>query len=165
MTGDTTFQFIESLYFPGFMSLLSAEQDGREARFSFMPKEPQVSPVSAHYFTPRGAHITISQAGLYLIENVLAAEGLFNISPEQYRELTRKGHMKITELNQKFRREIGVNEPVEARFSLDYARRFNRMPLVKVSFNLADRAFRGDFTAVIEQNPVPQTNEDIMIKN
>lgn len=160
---QTRFQFIESLYYSGYMSLLSGEQDKRVAEFSFIPREPPVSPVSAKYFTPRGSHITISQAGLYLIENILVEEGL-DITPEQYRTLTREGRMKIVELNQKFRKTLGLKEPLEARLMLKNIR-WGKMPMVKVDFDLGDRGFYGNFTAVLEPIPVPQMNEDIMARN
>jgi len=71
-----------------------------------------------------------------------------------------EGRVKMTELCQKFRREIGLSEPVPGRLDI---RKFRtgKMPVVKFDFSFANGAITGNLMSVIVPNPVPQTNTDI----
>ncbi len=160
---ETRFQFLEQLYYPGYMGLLSEEYDKRSGVFGFKPTEPPVCR-AVDYLTPRGAHIFISQAGLCLVEYVLEQEGEkegFDMSVEDYRELTFEGRMKIVELNQRFRKEVGLDTNLQGRITLTRVR-WGKMPIVKMDFDIANSAIRGNLTGFLAPRPMPQLNADII---
>ena len=156
---ETRFEFLRGIYFPGYMGLLTEDYDGNEGVFSFKPTEPPVARV-VDYFTPRGAHIFISQGGFCLIERMIE-EGRLGISVEEYRDVTMGGSLKIVELNQKYRREVSLDKDLQGKLTLTRLRP-GVMPVVKIDFDIANRAIRGDLTGVIAPKPVPQTNADIL---
>ena len=158
----TRFDFLRELYLPGYMGLLTEDYDKRTAIFNFTPTEPHVFK-AANYLTPRGAHIFISQAGLCLIENILVEEG-FNMSVEEYRALTSEGRMKIVELNQKYRKELGLNRELQGRVDLTGIR-WGKLPMVKLNFDIGEHAITGNLIGVLAPRPVPQTNSDILAIN
>jgi len=155
---ETRFQFLEGLYYPGYMCLLSEDYDKRSGIFDFKPTEPPVF-IPGEYLTPRGAHIFISQAGICLIEAVLESEG-FDMNADEYRELTAEGRLKIVELNQKYRREVGLDRDLQGKVALTGIR-WGKMPMVRMDFDIANRAIRGNLVGVLVPKPVPQTNADI----
>ncbi len=157
---ETRFQFLERLYLPGYMTLKSEDYSRRDAVFRFAPTEPPVTALSTKYLTPRGAHIFISQGGLCLIEYVLEQEG-FDMSIQEYRELTFQGRMKIVELNQRFRREVSLDTDLQGRIMLTKIR-WGKMPLVKMDFDIANSAITGNLTGFLAPRPMPQLNEDIL---
>ena len=130
----TRFEFLKSLYLPGYMGLQTEDYNGRGATFDFMPTEPPVAAIPIGYVTPRGAHIFISQAGLCLVENVIQTEG-FDMSAEDFRQLTMEGRMKIVELNQKYRREVETNRNLQGRMDLTKIR-WGKMPMIKIDFDI-----------------------------
>jgi len=155
---ETRFQFIESLYYPGYMGLLTEDYDERSSVFDFKPTEPKVfRPLE--YFTPRGAHIFISQAGMCLVENVLIKEG-FDMDIKEYRELTAEGRLKIIELNQKYRREVGIDKSLQGKLDLTKIR-WGKMPMVKIDFDIANHSITGSLIGVLAPKPMTQTNADI----
>lgn len=157
---ETRFQFVESLYLPGYMGLKTEDYDQRSGVFDFSPTEPPVAAIQINYMTPRGAHIFISQAGLCLLEYVLNEEG-FDMSIEEYRELTKEGRMKIVELNQRYRKEIGLDRDLQGRVNLTKIR-WGKIPMVKMDFDLENRAITGSLTGVLAPKPMPQLNSDIL---
>lgn len=157
---ETTFQFLEKVYLPGYMTISSEHYDGKRGVFDAQPKEPLVTILSSHYLTPGGSHIIISQAGICLVEH-LAGQGELDLDLESFRNLTCEGRLKLIELNQKFRRELPVDSYLQARFTLTKFKQ-GRIPVVQMDFDLGDRAFIGDLTCVIAPKPIPQMNADIL---
>lgn len=158
MIQETKFQFLERLYYPGYMGLLTEDYDKRSAVFGFRPTEPPVFR-AADYLTPRGAHIFISQGGICLVENALTEQG-YDMSVEEYRRLTAEGRLKIIELNQKFRREIGLGRDLQGRIDLTKIR-WGRIPMIKMEFDIANSSITGNLVGVLAPKPVSQTNSDI----
>ncbi|MEI6731697.1 MAG: hypothetical protein WCK90_03370 [archaeon] len=153
------FDFLKEMYFPGYMGLLTEKYDSRSGVFDFKPIEP---PVFRHapYLTPRGAHIFISQAGYCLVENVLA-QGGFDMTAEEFRELSTDGRMKIVELNQRYRRELPLDRDLKGRMELTNVR-WGKLPIVKIDFNIGERAITGSLVGVLAPRPMPQMNADIL---
>lgn len=156
---QTRFQFLEGVYLPGYMCLRAEDYHGQSGIFDFNPTEPPVAKIPLGYLTPRGAHIFISQAGLCTIEQALEREG-FDLSVGEFRELTMQGRMKIVQLNQRFRREVRLGENLQGKMDLERIR-WGKLPIVQISFNIANKSITGNFTGVLAPHPVPQTNADI----
>jgi len=156
---ETRFQFLERIYLPGYMSLQNEDYDGRSGTFKFRPTEPPVARI-VDYLTPRGAHIFISQAGLCVIEQTLETEG-FDMSVDKYRAMTFEGRMKIIELNQKYRREVGLDKDLQGRMDLTKIR-WGKLPLIKMEFDLANGAIMGELIGILASRPMTQTNADIL---
>lgn len=159
---ETKFQFLERLYFPGYMGLLSEDYSKRSAVFGFRPTEPPVCRV-VDYMTPRGVHIFLSQGGICLVESVLQEEG-FDMSVEDYRNLTSEGRLKIIELNQKYRKEVRLGRELQGRLNLTGIR-WGRLPMIKIDFDIANKSVTGNLVGVLASHPVPQTNSDILREN
>jgi hypothetical protein len=155
---ETRFQYLKRLYYPGYMGLLTEDYSKRSGVFGFMATEPPVFR-AADYLNPRGAHIFISQGGICLVENVLVEEG-FDMSVEDYRKLTAEGRLKIIELNQRFRREIGIGGNLVGRLDITGIR-WGRMPMVKINFDIQNSSITGNLIGVLAPRPVNQTNSDI----
>ena len=158
----TRFDFLREMYFPGYMVLLTEDYDKRRAVFDFKPTEPPVFR-SAHYLTPRGSHIFISQGGLCLVENVIAEEG-FDMSVEDYRNLTMEGRMKIVELNQRYRKEMSLGRDLQGVVNLTNIR-WGKLPMVKIDFDIGEHAITGNLIGVLAPRPRPQMNADIIVNN
>ncbi len=159
---ETRFQFLEGLYFPGYMGLLTEDYDKGSGVFDFKPVEPPVCRV-VDYLTPRGAHIFISQAGLCLVEQVLV-EGNYDMSPENFRELTMESRMKIVELNQRYRREVSLGRNLQGRLDLTRIR-WGKLPMIGIDFDIANGAIKGNLIGVLAPRPMPQMNADILRGN
>jgi hypothetical protein len=155
---QSRFEFITGLYYPGYMGLLKEDYDGCEGIFNFKPTEPPVFR-AASYLTPRGAHIFISQAGMCLVEKLIE-QGMLDMDIESYRDVTSKGRLKIVELNQKYRKEIKLDNNLQGRLKLTKLRA-GAIPIIKIDFDIDDRSIRGDFTGVLAPYPVPQMNADV----
>ncbi len=141
------------------MGLLTEDYDKQGGVFDFIPTEPPVFKLT-DYLTPRGAHIFISQAGYCLLENLFREEE-FDMSVEEYRNLFMCGRLKIVELNQKYRRELKTDRTLQGRMNLTNIR-WGRMPIIKIDFDIANRAIMGNFTGVLAPKPMIQMNADIM---
>jgi len=154
------FDFLrDDLYLPGFMTLLAANYDGREMEFDFHPAEPRVTRISLEYFTPRGTHITLSQAGYCLVERTAEERGI--IQPGELRGLLEGARLKIVELNQKFRREVKLADVLRGR--MEVARfREGRIPTVQVKFDFANRGITGEMIGMIAPKATPQMNAEIL---
>jgi len=157
---ETRFQFLEGLYLPGYMGLQTEAYDKRSGVFDFIPIEPPVTILSTKYLTPRGAHIFISQAGFCLLEYVLEREE-FDMNVDEYKVLTAEGRLKIVELNQKFKREVGLENNLQGRMDLTRIR-WGKMPMIKMDFDLADKSITGNFIGVLAPKPMSQMNADIL---
>lgn len=157
---DTSFQYLEILYLPRYMTLVSADYDGNTGVFDIQPKEPQVTVFSSRYLTPRGSHISISQAGVCLVEQLMR-QGVLDFDINDFRDFTSEGRLKLIELNQRFKREIGLDSPIQGRFDLTHFRP-GKIPVIKIDFDLGNRGFIGDLTGVIAPRPVPQMNVDVL---
>jgi len=157
---ETRFKFLERLYLPGYMGLRTEDYNKRRGVFEFTPTEPPVTILSTKYMTPRGAHIFISQAGLCLVEYILDNEG-FDMSVQEYRELTMDGRMKIVELNQRFRREIALDKSLQGKVDLTKIR-WGKLPMIIMDFDLANSAITGNLIGVLAPKPMPQMNADIL---
>ncbi len=158
-----TFEFLEQqVYLPGYMTLASAAYDANGAEFKFNLREPPVTRGSfINYFTPRGLHICISQAGYALLEN-LANEGrLENLDAQILRKIAFEGRIKITELYQKFRKELELSEPIPGRIDITRLR-LGKTPVLKVNFEFGARAVTGNLVSIIAPKPMSQLNQDIL---
>ena len=159
----TTAQFLaEDVYLPGYMTLSNEDYDKKGATFDFRVKEPPVVRSGiVDYFTPRGLHICVSQGGYAIVEH-MAREGLlegFEVSA--LRGILLEGRVKITELFQKFRREIEVAQPIPGRLDVrNY--RTGKMPVLKLDFSFVNGGITGNLVSVIAPEPVRQTNTDIL---
>ena len=163
LTQKTAFEFLQDeIYLPGYMLLSSEDYDTKGATFNFNVKEPPVAREDlVHYFTPRGLHICVSQAGYALVENMLREGRLEGFELQELRGISLEGRVKITELYQKFRKEVGLLKPIQGRFNIE-AFRSGKMPVLKLDFGFENNAITGYLTSVIAPKPVPQTNYDII---
>ena len=147
----------EEVYLPGFMLLTAENYEGNKGFFDFLPREPEVVRGNiVHYVTPRGLHICISQASYCFLEEQ-AREGTVDFDISTLRQYLLQGRVKITKLNQRFRREVPLFERLQGVFTLGRYR-IGRMPMAKFDFDFGDRAIRGEMIAVIAPFPVQQTN-------
>jgi hypothetical protein len=159
----TRLEFLNEIYLPGHVGILSEDYQGRSGVFDFTPIEPQVTILSDKYLTPRGDHIFISQGGLCLVENILIEEG-FDMSTKEYRALTFEGRLKIIELNQKYRTEVGLDKNLQGKLDLTKIR-WGKMPIVKIDFDIANKAIIENLLGVLAPKPMPQTNADVLRNN
>lgn len=161
----TTFEFLaDRVYLPGYMLLASEDYDRKGATFNFDVKEPPVARGDlVHYFTPRGLHICVSQAGYALVEHMVREGQVEGIELQGLRETLLESRIKITELYQKFRKEVGLSKPIRGRFDLKRFRA-GKLPVLKLDFSFANNAITGNMVSVIVPLPVTQTNMSIMRK-
>ena len=157
----TTEFLANEIYLPGYMAIRKEDYDLRGGLFSFDVKEPPVARGDiVHYFTPRGLHICVSQAGYALVEHV-AREGLFEgVGVEELRQTLLAGRVKIVELYQKFRREVGLNRVIQGRFDISKFRT-GKLSALKLDFAFENGAISGNFLSMISPESVAQTNADI----
>ena len=144
------------------MALYNADYGKNWATFDFNVKEPPVARGNiVHYFTPRGLHICVSQVGMALVENMVKEGLVEDISIPEFRNTVLEGRLKITELYQKFRKEVGLSKPLPGR--IDVARfRQGRIPVLKLNFDFGNRAVNGNLVSVIAPKPTHQLNADLM---
>ncbi|MFH1210000.1 MAG: hypothetical protein V1663_04395 [archaeon] len=163
LTQKTTFEFLaDEIYLPGYMLLAKDDYDKKGATFSFNVKEPPVVRGDIlHYLTPRGMHICASQAGYALVEHMLREGLLEGFELQRLRETFLEGRVKMTELYQKFRKEVGLYKTIQGRFNVQ-AFRSGRLPVLKLDFSFENNSIEGFLTSVIAPKPVPQTNWDII---
>jgi len=159
---SNTFEFLEhQIFLPGYMTLASAIYDNNGAKFKFNLKEPKVTRGIVNYFTPRGLHICVSQ-GAYALVEYLASKGEFgNLDILNLREIALEGRLKITELFQKFRREVGLSEPIPGRIDITRLR-LGKTPVLKVNFEFGAKAVTGNLVSIIAPKPMPQLNQNIL---
>ncbi len=162
----TTTEFLaEEVYLPGYMAIANEDYDKKGATFDFNVKEPPVARGNiVHYFTPRGLHICVSQAGYALVEQMVREGQIEGFEIPNLRETLLEGRVKITELYQKFRKEIGLDNPNQGRFDIQRFRQ-GKLPVLKLDFGFANDAITGNLVSVVAPKPMPQTNRDIMRKN
>ena len=152
----------EEVYLPGYMTLAQEDYDKKGGTFNFNVKEPPVARGNiVHYLTPRGLHICVSQAGYAIVEHMVNEGVLENLDIETLRDTLLHGRVKITELYQRFRREVELFKPVQGRFDITKLR-LGRMPLLKLDFDLGNRAIQGNLVSVIVPCPMPQINSDLL---
>lgn len=157
-----TFDFLEQqIYLPGCMTLASAAYDANGAEFKFNLKEPKVTRGIVNYFTPRGFHICISQATYALAEYLASKRKFGNLDVFNLRTIALEGRLKITELFQKFRKEVGLSEPILGRVDLTRLR-LGKMPVLKFDFEFENRAVTGNLVSIIAPKSMPQLNQDIL---
>ena len=159
----STFEFLEGLYLPGYMTLVNQDYEGRKGYFQISPREPPVTILSSRYLTPRGAHISVSQAGIALVEHLIN-KGELEIALEDFRDLTNGGRLKKVELNQKFRKELNTTSTLEGRFTVTKLKT-GKIPILKMDFDLGNKGFTGNLTGVIAPEPALQMNSDILRSN
>jgi len=159
----TTQEFLaEEIYLPGYMALSAGDYDRKGVSFDFRVKEPPVVRGGiVNYFTPRGLHICVSQASYALVEHMVREGLIEGFEIPTLRKTLLEGRVKMTELYQKFRREIELSKPVFGRLDIRKFRK-GKIPILKVDFNFANGAITGNLMSVIAPNPVPQTNTDIL---
>jgi len=157
---ETILEFLENkIYLPGYVGILGQDYDKRNGVFDFKPIEPPVAKI-VDYFTPRGAHIFLSQAGLCLIENILKTED-FDMNIQDYRDLTMQGRMKIIELNQKYRKELRLDKNLQGRLDLTKLR-WGKTPIVNFDFDIGNKGVTGNFVCILAPKSVFQTNANIL---
>ena len=157
---ETAFEWLSQMYLPGYMTLDSEDYDGRSACFKVRPVEPQVTVLSDKYLTPRGTHIIVSQASYCLFEQ-LVSRGNLPLTVDELRGVGELGRLKLVEFNQKLRKELPLSGRLEGRFSVTRLRG-GAMPVVKMDFDLGNRAITGNLTGVIAPHTVVQANSDIL---
>ena len=151
----------EEFYLPGWMLVDSEDYRGNQGDFHFLPREPEVVRKGLiYYVTPRSLHICLSQASYCLLEEQ-AREGRVDFDIQTLRQYFLGGRIKITELNQKFRREVPLSKRMQGVLTL-VRYRIGRMPMAKFDFDFDNRAVRGEMIAVIAPFPVQQTNVDVI---
>jgi len=152
----------EEVYLPGYMLLRKEDYDKKGATFDFSVKEPPVARGNiVHYLTPRGLHICVSQGGYALVEN-MAREGLLEgFDIPNLRNTFLEGRVKITELYQKFRKEVELSNLIQGRFDVQKLR-LGKIPILKLDFRFANGAVEGDLVSVIAPRPMSQMNQDVM---
>jgi len=153
----------EQVYLPGYMCLATQDYDQNGATFTFNVREPPVARGDiVHYVTPRGLHICISQAGYALAEH-LAEEGrLGDLTLENLRKTLLTGRVKIREIYEKFRKELLLKDPIQARFNVDRLRTGNPS-LMKLVFSFQNLAIEGFFSSAIAPEPVISLNTGVTI--
>ncbi len=163
MDRSKTSKFLaDEVYLPGYMVLRKEDYDKRGGTFDFKVKEPPVARGNiVDYLTPRGLHICVSQAGYALVENMVRNGLLDGYDIPTLRETLLEGRVKITELYQKFRKEIGLSEPIQGRFDIHKLRQ-GKMPILKLDFSFANRAISGNLISVVAPKPMPQLNHDLI---
>jgi len=160
---QTTEQFLENeVYLPGYMLLAGADYDKKGGVFTFNLREPLVlKETFPSYLTPRGLHICVSQASYALVENMIREEIIEDFDILNFRDIFLQGRVKITELYEKFRKEIGLSKIVQGRFDI-LQFRMGKFPILKLDFDFENKAIHGNLVSVIAPNPVPQTNSDMI---
>ena len=158
----TTREFLaEEFYLPNWMLVDSEDYSRNMGEFDFTPREPDVARQGLiDYVTPRGLHICISQASYCLLEAQLR-EGKLDLDVGTLRRYFLGSRFKITELNERFRREVPLTERLQGVLTL-VRYRLGRMPIAKFDFDFGNRAIRGEMIAVIAPFPVQQTNADLL---
>ncbi len=156
---ETAIQFLERMYLPGYMTILSEDYSGDKAWFDFRPVEPQVTILSDRYLTPRGTHICLSQSSYCFFERLMIDRGYFN--PGKLHQLGFEGRLKLVEFNQRFRREVKLSDLLQGRLDLTKLRH-DKIPILRMDFDLGNRAITGSLTGVIAPHSMPQTNSDIL---
>ena len=159
-----TFEFLEQqVYLPGYMTLVSADYSSNGGEFKFNVKEPRVArgDFSFNYFTPRGLHICISQAGYALAEYLASKRELGDLDIPHLRAILLEGRVQITELFQKFRKELELSEPIPGRIDITRLR-LGKMPVLKFDFEFENRAVTGNLVSIIAPKPMSQLNQDIL---
>ena len=161
----TTFEFLaKEVYLPGFMTLREEDYDSKGAMFKFDVKEPSVARGSiVDYFTPRGLHICVSQAGYALVEHLVSERLVNDLEIASLRQTLLEGRVKITELYQKFRKEIELGKPIQGRFDILRFRQ-GKLPVLKLDFAFENGAVSGNLTSMIAPRSMPQMNQDLMRK-
>lgn len=159
----TTLQFLaEEVYLPGYMALSNEDYYRKGATFDFRVKEPPVVRGRIiDYFTPRGLHICVSQGGYAIVEHMVREGLLEGFEITALRDVLLEGRVKITELFQKFRREIEVSGPIPGRLDVR-SYRAGKMPMLKLNFSFANGGITGNLVSVITPKPIHQTNTDIL---
>ena len=157
-----TFEFLEQqVYLPEYMTLDSAVYAANGAKFKFNLKEPKVTRGIVNYFTPRGFHICISQAAYALAEYLASKGELGDLDILNLRTIALEGRLKITELFQKFRKEIGLSKPIPGRIDITRLR-LGKTPVLKFDFEFGARAVTGNLVSIIAPKPMSQLNQDIL---
>lgn len=160
---ETTFQFLANrVYRPGYMTLASANYGFNEGIFRFNLAEPPVTRGSLiRYMTPRGLHICLSQAGYALAENMANEGRLGETTASGLRETFLESRLRITEFLQRFRREIPLGTSVDGRVSVSKIR-LGMIPVLKLNFELGNKAVSGSLTSVIAPKPTHQLNQALL---
>ena len=186
----TTTEFLaEKVYLPGYMGIRKEDYDKKGAIFTFNVKEPPVARGDiVNYLTPRGLHICISQGSYALVENMVDEGNFGEFDIESFRKMALTGRMKITELNERFRKEIEIaylrnillegrvkitelyqrfgkevllDKPIRGRFDIKKFRP-GKMPVLKLDFSFGEGAITGNLTSVLAPNSMPQINGNLM---
>ena len=160
---STTAEFLANkVYLPGYMTLRKEDYDKRGATFSFNVKEPPVARGDiVYYFTPRGLHICVSQAGYALVEHTVREGMIGGMDIDSLRANLLSGRVKITELYQKFRKEITLGKPIQGRFDVSRFR-VGRLPVLKLDFKFENGAVTGNLVSVLAPKPMHQLNANIL---
>ena len=95
--------------------------------------------------------------------NIMDSETFENLDLETFRSDTEEGRLKIVELNQKFRKEVGLANPLQGRLTLTKLRQ-GKTPIIRLDFEIGNRAITGSMMGLIAPEPVPQLNADILRK-
>lgn len=152
----------QEVYLPKYMNMSEVDYNGKEGLFRFGIREPPVARGDiVHYATPRGYHICISQATYALTEHLLREgklEELGDVNPEQLRATLLTGRVKIGRLDEHFRRELLLKDPVEARVGVRRIKNMFNSPHLEFYFDFANRSMWGKSLSSIAPQPVTSLN-------
>lgn len=151
-------EFLSKVYKPGFMTIEEIIINDKKAMFTFKSLEPEVVKLSKEYLTPRGTHITASQAAYILLET---SSSKFDLKLNSFRELFLDARMKLYEFYARFTKEVDLGIVYEGSIELSKFRK-GKNPLVRLDYELADRAVSGFMSGMLVDKPVRQTNQNIL---
>lgn len=152
----------EQIYLPGFMAIKEYDAYSTGGSFLFNIKEPKVTRGSfINYFTPRGLHICVSQASYAIVENMINEKKLEELDIQTLRQIFLQGRIKITELYQKFRKEVELGKPISGTFNITQMR-LGKTPVMKMDFEFDNGKVEGYLTSLIAPLPMPQLNQDLL---
>ncbi|GEM_PF-2365258 len=157
----TALDVLGEMYLPEFVALRDdGDYSGKSVVFNFNPNEPRVVSHPLNYLTPRGLHLCLSQASYCFYEHLVMNEKMsFDLNTA--RDIYFQMRLRITELNQKFRKEMRLSS-FQGKLNLDRLRVGDRFSLARFSFDMGNRAIVGDLTTMIAPHSVPQTNIDTL---
>ena len=156
----STLEFLrDEIYLPGYLAVGNLDYSGNTVYFDFTPVEPPVARIPIGYLTPRGVHIGISQSSICFVEERLLEQ--FGVGLREFRDTASQGMLKLVEFNQRFRKEVGLDGKLQGKLVLTKSRH-GKLPVIKMDFDIGNRAVSGEITGVVAPRPVPQTNADIL---
>ena len=155
----TAIDTLKGMYLPGYVTIQSEDYDGKGATFDIKPVEIPVSRNPLKYLTPRGVHIIVSQGSYCFVEN-LAKEGKLDFDEEELKRVYFDFRLRLVEFNQRFRKELRLEDKLQGKMMLSKLR-LGRIPILKMDFDLGNKAVSGNIIGMISPEPFA-TNVEIV---